>query len=189
MAENYYDVLGVDKNASAEEIKKAYRAKAFKYHPDRNAGDKEAEDMFKKIGEAYSVLSDEKKKADYDRFGSTTSSYSSANNSAYGNTYNTYGGGYTRNDDPFSDWFRNEGSSYGSRNDGYHYYTWNTYSSTPKPSISGSLLSILLYLFLTIMGINLLWFFPIGLMMVIGGVSGIIRGVKSIGSHLSRWFR
>ena len=72
MAENkrdYYEVLGVDKKASADEIKKAYRKSAMKYHPDRNPGDKEAEEKFKEIGEAYEVLSDEGKRSRYDQFG------------------------------------------------------------------------------------------------------------------------
>ena len=66
---DYYEVLGVDKNASAEEIKKAYRKMAIKYHPDKNPGDKEAEEKFKEAAEAYSVLSDADKKARYDQFG------------------------------------------------------------------------------------------------------------------------
>ena len=72
MAENkrdYYEVLGVEKGASADEIKKAYRKNAMKYHPDRNPGDKEAEEKFKEIGEAYEVLSDDDKRARYDQFG------------------------------------------------------------------------------------------------------------------------
>ena len=72
MAENkrdYYEVLGVEKGATAEEIKKAYRKSAMKYHPDRNPGDKEAEEKFKEIGEAYEVLSDDQKRSRYDQFG------------------------------------------------------------------------------------------------------------------------
>ena len=72
MAENkrdYYEVLGVPKTASAEEIKKAYRKSAMKYHPDRNPGDKEAEEKFKELGEAYAVLSDDQKRSRYDQYG------------------------------------------------------------------------------------------------------------------------
>ena len=66
---DYYEVLGVDKKASADEIKKAYKKMAIKYHPDRTPGDKEAEDKFKEAAEAYEVLSDDNKRARYDQFG------------------------------------------------------------------------------------------------------------------------
>ena len=66
---DYYEVLGVDRNASANDIKKAYRKLAIQYHPDKNPGDKEAEEKFKEAAETYSVLSDADKKARYDQFG------------------------------------------------------------------------------------------------------------------------
>ncbi|MBN1614299.1 MAG: DnaJ domain-containing protein [Deltaproteobacteria bacterium] len=72
MAEDYYKILGVAKNADAEDIKKAYRKLALKHHPDRNPGNKEAEEHFKKISEAYAVLSDAEKRKQYDNFGSDT---------------------------------------------------------------------------------------------------------------------
>ena len=66
---DYYEVLGVDRNASEEDIKKAYRKLAKKYHPDVNPGDKEAEKKFKEASEAYAVLSDSEKRRQYDQFG------------------------------------------------------------------------------------------------------------------------
>ena len=66
---DYYEVLGVERGASAEEIKKAYRKLAVQYHPDKNPGDKQAEERFKEVAEAYDVLSDAEKRAQFDRFG------------------------------------------------------------------------------------------------------------------------
>lgn len=68
---DYYKALGVDKNASGDEIKKAYRKLAMKYHPDHSKGDKASEEKFKRISEAYAVLSDKEKRQQYDTFGST----------------------------------------------------------------------------------------------------------------------
>ncbi len=89
MAENkrdYYEVLGVKKDAGADEIKKAYRKAAMKYHPDRNPGSKEAEEKFKECGEAYEVLSDEGKRQRYDQFGfaGVDPSYGGGGNGPYG---------------------------------------------------------------------------------------------------------
>ena len=66
---DYYEVLGLSKGASESEIKSAFRKMAMKYHPDRNPGDKEAEEKFKEVNEAYSILSDPEKKSKYDQFG------------------------------------------------------------------------------------------------------------------------
>ena len=71
MAKTLYDTLGVSKSASQDEIKKAYRKLARQYHPDKNPGDKDAEERFKEVQHAYDVLSDDEKRKTYDRFGST----------------------------------------------------------------------------------------------------------------------
>ena len=70
MGKDYYAILGVSRNATQEEIKRAYRKKAIQYHPDRNPGDKEAEEKFKEAAEAYEILGDPEKRARYDQFGS-----------------------------------------------------------------------------------------------------------------------
>ena len=96
MTGDYYDILGVSRDADEEEIKKAYRKKAFQYHPDRNQGNREAEEMFKKVGEAYSVLSDPQKRAAYDRGEQEpNSAYGTYANPGYG--YDPWG--YGQNDD------------------------------------------------------------------------------------------
>jgi len=100
--EDYYEILGVSKSASAAEIKKAYRKKALQYHPDKNPGDSKAEDMFKKAAEAYEVLSDADKKARYDQFGH------SAFEGAGG-----FGGGGMNMDDIFSQFGDIFGSAFG----------------------------------------------------------------------------
>ena len=71
MAKDYYEILGVSREASADDMKKAYRKLALRYHPDRNLGDKESEEKFKSISEAYSCLGDPEKRSHYDRYGST----------------------------------------------------------------------------------------------------------------------
>ena len=97
MAENkrdYYEVLGVEKGASAEEIKRAYRKNAMKYHPDRNPGDKTAEEKFKELGEAYEVLSDEDKRARYDQFGfaGVDPNYGGGAGGGFGGGFGGFGG-------------------------------------------------------------------------------------------------
>lgn len=100
---DFYEVLGINKNASPEEIKKAYRKKAIEFHPDKNPGDKQAEENFKTAAEAYEVLSDPDKKARYDRFGHDAFEASSG-----------YGGGHHMNmDDIFSQFGDIFGSAFG----------------------------------------------------------------------------
>lgn len=88
---DYYEVLGVSKNASDDEIKKAYRKLAIKYHPDKNPGDKEAEEKFKEISEAHEVLSDKQKRARYDQFGHAGVGGASGNPFGQGGSYNFNG--------------------------------------------------------------------------------------------------
>ena len=104
MAKRDYDeVLGVEKNASADEIKKAYRKAAVKYHPDKNPGDKEAEEKFKEAAEAYDVLSDDQKRARYDQFG-----HAGMEGGAGG-----FGGGFSGGGFTMEDIFRNFGDIFG----------------------------------------------------------------------------
>ena len=93
---DYYEVLGVERNADADTIKKAYRKAAIKYHPDKNPGDKEAEEKFKEAAEAYDVLSNEDKRARYDRYGHA--GMGGAAGGGYGGFGGGFGGGFTMDD-------------------------------------------------------------------------------------------
>lgn len=117
---DYYEVLGVARNANADEIKKAYRQSAIKYHPDKNPGNKEAEEKFKEAAEAYDVLSNPDKRARYDQFGHAGMS------GAAGGGAGGFGGGFSSMDDIFSQFgdifgghfgggFRSSGGSRGQR--------------------------------------------------------------------------
>ena len=112
---DYYDVLGGSRSASASEIKKAYRKLAKKYHPDTNAGNKEAEQKFKEVTEAYNVLSDEEKKKMYDQFGHAAFDGSAPNGAYQGNAGNYgsgFGGSYS--------------GAYQDANGAYHEYHFNS---------------------------------------------------------------
>lgn len=98
---DYYEVLGVSKDASDDEIKKAYRKLAIKYHPDKNPGDKEAEAKFKEINEAHDVLSDKQKRARYDQFGHAGVGGAAGNPFAGGNPFGQ-GGNFNFNGQTFN---------------------------------------------------------------------------------------
>lgn len=103
---DYYEILGVSKSASDDEIKKAYRKLAVKYHPDKNPGDKAAEEKFKEISEANEVLSDKQKRARYDQFGHAGVGGASGDSFAGGNPFgaggNPFGGKYNFNGQSFN---------------------------------------------------------------------------------------
>ena len=117
MKRDFYEILGVTKSATADEIKKAYRKVAMQFHPDRNPGDKEAEEKFKEAASAYEILSDADKRAKYDRFGHAAFGPGTGGGSGYGGGMNTddifsqFGDIF--GDDMFSNFFGGGGRSRG----------------------------------------------------------------------------
>lgn len=144
---DYYQVLGVSRSASQDEIKKAYRKLAVKYHPDRNQGDKKAEDRFKEISEAYAVLSDTDNRRKYDHFGHNGfrerhSEEDIFRNFDVGDIFRDFGFG---NDDTFSRAFRNKGRHSGFRRynkqdteENYDRFFSNFGRETPPPRRRGN---------------------------------------------------
>ena len=179
---NLYEVLGGQKSATADEIKKAYRSLAFKYHPDRNAGDKLAEEKFKEINEAYSVLGDETKRRQYDMLGATSSQQN-----GYHNAENFY------TNDPFADFFRNayrNGGNYGNdssdANSNYRYtYTW-TSRNTEEPKGRKAFPFFCRSLFKVLVSLGVIyvvgpWFFLIKIIAffsLVSGIKDVIKGAR-----------
>lgn len=173
--DDLYQVLGVSKNASADEIKKAYRDAAFKYHPDRNAGDASAEEKFKNISAAYAVLGDETKRAEYDRYGSagTNQTYQQYNRNPYGA-------------DPFEEWFRQAyQQSQNTQQTEQRQYTYTYYNKkkprrmTKREAFSQLWRNVLT----TIVGffcLSSFLFSVFGIVFIISGVSGIIRALQCL---------
>ena len=173
--EDLYQDLGVPKTATADEIKKAYRDAAFKYHPDRNQGNAAAEEKFKKISAAYSVLGDESKRSQYDQYGSA-----SERPASYQNAESQYG--Y----DPFAEMFRNAQNAETQRRS----YTYTYYGSTPnrqkqntKKDAVGLLIRSLFSILLCMLFLRFaLYFGVLGLLVIISvvvnSVSGVIRALQ-----------
>ena len=179
---DYYEVLGVSKTATADEIKKAYRTLAFKYHPDRNAGNAEAEEKFKQISAAYDVLGDETKRRNYDL--------------GYSDSYNTYGS-QTSNasygqyqEDPFYQWFN---QAAGSQRTYGNYNGWNyTYQRRPRQKRNYSksdwwkmLFSKAAQTFVTLLFFRYaIYLIPFGLFIWLGvmsnGISGVFTAVRGL---------
>ena len=182
--EDYYAILGISKSASQDEIKKAYRSLAFKYHPDRNPGDKAAEEKFKKISEAYSVLSDPAKKSNYDARG--FNSFSGGQNSyqqnygqenAWGG-YNPFGNeGY----DPFREW-----ASYNSaRGERRYYYGRREEEPLSRGEAFGQFIWKSLQVLIGFWSLSFsIYLFPIGpifsLAAIVNGIGGAGRALKAL---------
>ena len=96
---DYYEVLGISRSSNADEIKKAYRKLALKHHPDRNPGNKQAEEAFKEASEAYEVLSDPQRKSQYDQFGHVADNFGGGGNPFQGSGFGDIFG------DVFSEFF------------------------------------------------------------------------------------
>lgn len=191
--EDYYKILGVEKTATDEQIKKAYRNLAFKYHPDKNPGDKNAEEMFKKINEAYSVLGDSSKRKQYDSFGSSYSSGSYGSNNGRGSTYS--GGTYGDYGDFWERMYeearkrqyqQTQSSSQRQSEDPYDSYTWTTRSTNYSPRQEGfqNLVKGAFQGLASLAGLSVLgWLFPINIILVVSaarGLMGLLKGIKMI---------
>lgn len=180
--DDLYQVLGVSRNASADEIKKAYREAAFKYHPDRNAGNAEAEEKFKKINAAYAVLGDEAKRADYDRFGTTSQQpYQQAYRPSAENPFSSGA-------DPFEEMFRRAWQEQNEHDASRRSYTYTYYGNgrrsggnVHRPTKREALSMLLKNVLTTILGLFLCTnfiFSIIGIIMLISGISGIARAMQ-----------
>ena len=188
---NYYDILGVSKNATADEIKKAYRTLAFKYHPDRNQGNAEAEEKFKQISAAYDVLGDEAKRRQYDMGSYSQSAYSSAGaQQQYQRQYQyTYSNPF--GDENFWEWFNGAQfrNGYQQTQKSQGNYSQYNYSNNEEPQTRGTYIStFVLKVLQTLVGLMFFrfsWYIiPFGPIICIGviasGVSGVIRSLKGI---------
>ena len=206
--EDLYEILGVSKNASQSEIKSAYRKLAVKYHPDKNPGDKAAEEKFKKITAAYDVLSDETKRRQYDSYGSysTSDAYSSQKTGTYGNygygsswsggtwqnwgkngTWRASGNAETQDDfnDAFNQWFNYARQSQSeNQNSSYSFYTQKNEPQTKGESFF-YVLQKLAILLIGVWSFRISWiilpFGPIlSIAAVIHGITGISRGLRRL---------
>lgn len=202
--EDLYQVLGISKTASQSEIKSAYRKLAVKYHPDKNPGDKAAEEKFKQITAAYDVLSDETKRRQYDSYGSyaTSDAYGTQGNGTYG--YGNYGYGqqgtwqgqwrqgrwYTETQDDYNDafnqWFNyaRQNQQGENSNSAYSFYTRKSEPQTKTESLFYILRSIAIIL-IGFWSLKISWiilpFGPIlSIAAVIHGFSGIARGLRRL---------
>ena len=189
---DYYEILGVSKTATADEIKKSYRTLAFKYHPDRNPDNPEAEEKFKQVNTAYDILGDEAKRRNYDLGGySYRPEASYSNTRQYQYTYqNPFG------DDTFWQWFTNNSQdaynqAHQNRREGYeqndykrtYNYSYKDYNYTKKDYIQMFALKLIQTVF-ALMMFRFFFIVPFGILICIGvavnGVKGMINAIKGL---------
>ncbi len=186
---NYYEILGVSKNATADEIKKAYRTLAFKYHPDRNPGNAEAEEKFKQISVAYDVLGDEAKRRQYDMGGYSERAYNNAQSQQYQRQYQyTYSNPF--GDENFWEWFNGaQRRSYNQQAQNTNNYSQYHYSQDEENQTRGGYFSnFVLKVLQTLVGLMFFrfsWFIiPFGPIICIGiivnGIAGAFKSLKGL---------
>ena len=184
---DYYQILGVSRNATTDEIKKAYRNLAFKYHPDRNPGDKAAEEKFKQISVAYDVLGDEAKRRNYDLGGYSESSYTNSNaqyQRQYQYTYqNPFG------DENFWQWFggtnhQNAANQNNSQQNYNQHYDSQNYKKRTRSSYKSMLFSKSLQTLAALLMFRISFFIPFGFFICLGvminGISGIFEAIRGL---------
>ncbi len=189
---DYYEILGVSKTATADEIKKSYRTLAFKYHPDRNPDNPAAEEKFKQVNTAYDILGDEAKRRNYDLGG-----YSYRPEASYSNTrqyHYTYQNPF--GDDTFWQWFTNNSQgaynqAHQNRHEGYeqndykrtYNYSYKDYNYTKKDYIQMFALKLIQTVF-ALMMFRFFFIVPFGILICIGvavnGVKGMINAIKGL---------
>ena len=191
--EDLYEVLGVSKTASADDIKKAYRTLAFKYHPDRNAGDKVAEEKFKQINAAYSVLGDETKRHQYDLYGFGNSSSSQSSSTSQSYNWGAEGGyqeqQYTSWEDFFNAAYGNrqsssqENNSAGQNDQWTQYrrtYTYQTNSLSRGEALrrvgSSAVKAVVAFAFFGMSP----WFLPLSIPCLFIGVHSVVTGLRAL---------
>ena len=187
--EDLYEILGVERGSSPEQIKKAYRTLAMKYHPDRNPNDTEAEEMFKKVNEAYSVLGDEQKRKEYDLYGSEQERMRQER-SQYGYGQNSAQQQYTYyyQESPFEQWFReNQNRDWTEQYENTtRSYRRRTKGAGVGAIISGALMAVAGFIFFGYSWI----IFPIGPILCIGaivsGIADIAGGIATLRINFSK---